>query len=73
MWTSAAVLQTGDTRLLIAVPRALAWVERNAVETRVQDKESGALVRVGGQKMVAATFRYDTSRNLDPQHFIPTR
>ena len=25
------------------------------------------MVRAGGQKMVAATFRYDTSRNLDPQ------
>ena len=25
------------------------------------------MVRVGRQKMVAATFRHDTSRNLDPQ------
>ena len=25
------------------------------------------MVRAGGQKMVAATFRHDTSRNLDPQ------
>ena len=29
--------------------------------------ESGHLERVGGQKMVAATFRHDSSRNLDPQ------
>ena len=27
----------------------------------------GRMVRAGGQKMVAATFRHDTSRNLDPQ------
>ena len=50
-----------------AVTRTLAWVERNAVETRVHDKASGAMVRAGGQKMVAATFRHETSRNLDPQ------
>ena len=50
-----------------AVTRTLVWIERNAVETRMQDKVSGAMVHVGGQKMVAATFRHDTSRNLDPQ------
>ena len=50
-----------------AVTRTLAWVERNAIETRMQDKASGAMVHAGGQKMVAATFRHDTSRNLDPQ------
>ncbi len=33
----------------------------------MQDKASGAMVHAGGQKMVAATFRHDTSRNLDPQ------
>ena len=33
----------------------------------MQDTASGAMVHVGGQKMVAATFRHDTSRNLDPQ------
>ena len=33
----------------------------------MQDKATGAMIRVGGQKMVAATFRHDTSRNLDPQ------
>ena len=50
-----------------AVGKTIIWVERNAVETRMQDKASGAMLRVGGQKMVAATFRHDTSRNLDPQ------
>ena len=27
--------------------------------------------RVGGQKIVAATFRHDTSRNLDPAASYP--
>ncbi len=61
----------GDERIVDAhdraVGRTLAWIEKNAVETRMQDRETGAMVRAGGQKMVAATFRHDTSRNLDPQ------
>ncbi|MCY3701507.1 MAG: conjugative relaxase [Rhodospirillales bacterium] len=50
-----------------AVGKTLTWIEEHAVQTRVQDKATGAMVRTGGQKMVAATFRHDTSRNLDPQ------
>ena len=61
----------GDGRIVeahdTAVGNTLAWVEEHAVRTRVQDKATGAMIRVGGQKMVAATFRHDTSRNLDPQ------
>ena len=61
----------GDDRIVDAhdqaVSRTLAWIEEHAVQTRVQDKATGAMVRTGGQKMVAATFRHDTSRNLDPQ------
>ncbi len=61
----------GDERIVDAhdraVGRTLAWIEKNAVETRMQDRATGAMVRAGGQKMVAATFRHDTSRNLDPQ------
>ena len=68
---SLMALVGGDDRIVTAhdraVTRTLAWVERNAVETRMQDKASGAMVHAGGQKMVAATFRHDTSRNLDPQ------
>ncbi len=68
---SLMALVGGDERIVAAhdraVTRTLAWVEQNAVETRVQDKASGAMVRAGDQKMVAATFRHDTSRNLDPQ------
>ncbi len=35
-------------------------------ETRMKDPETGRIVRTGGQKTVIATFRHDTSRNLDP-------
>ena len=68
---SLMALVGGDERIVAAhdraVTRTLSWIERNAVETRMQDKASGAMVHAGGQKMVAATFRHDTSRNLDPQ------
>ncbi|MCY4096838.1 MAG: conjugative relaxase, partial [Rhodospirillales bacterium] len=61
----------GDERIVDAhdqaVGRTLAWIEEHAVQTRIQDKATGAMIRTGGQKMVAATFRHDTSRNLDPQ------
>jgi len=68
---SIAALIGGDTRIVGAHDRAvkasLDWVERNAAETRVQDPQTGRMVRAGGQEIVAATFRHDTSRNLDPQ------
>ena len=68
---SLAALVGGDARVVEAHDRAvkatLGWIEKNAAETRMQDKETGKMVRVGGQEIVAATFRHDTSRNLDPQ------
>ena len=68
---SIAALVGGDRRIVDAHERAvaatLAWVEKNAAETRMKHPETGKMVRVGGQKIVAATFRHDTSRNLDPQ------
>ena len=68
---SLMALVGGDERIVAAhdraVTRTLSWIERNAVETRMQDRASGAMVHAGGQKMVAATFRHDASRNLDPQ------
>ena len=68
---SLAALVGGDRRVVGAHDRAvaatLAWIEKNAVETRMKDPETGRLARAGDQKMVAATFRHDTSRNLDPQ------
>ena len=68
---SIAALVGGDGRIVEAHDRAvqatLAWVEKNAVQTRMQDPETGRMVRVGDQKAVVATFRHDTSRNLDPQ------
>ena len=68
---SLMALVGGDERIVTAHDRAvgktLAWIEPNAIETRMQDKATGAMVRTGGQKMVAAAFRHDASRNLDPQ------
>ena len=61
----------GDGRVVEAHDRAvastLAWVEADVAETRLRDPQTGRMVRAGGQKTVAATFRHDTSRNLDPQ------
>ena len=68
---SIAALVGGDDRIVDAHDRAvaatLAWVERNAAETRMKDADTGKMARVGNQKIVAAAFRHDTSRNLDPQ------
>ena len=68
---SIAALVGGDGRIVDAHDRAvaatLAWVEKNAAETRMQSPDTGGMARVGNQKIVAATFRHDTSRNLDPQ------
>ena len=50
-----------------AVKRTLAWLEATTIQTRMKDPETGHLGHAGGQKMVAATFQHDTSRNLDPQ------
>ena len=67
---SLAGLVGGDTRVVEAhdraVARTLAWFERNVAETRMKDPETGRMVRTGNQKTVIATFRHDTSRNLDP-------
>ena len=60
----------GDARVVDAhdraVARTLAWFEKNVAETRMKDPETGRMVRTGDQKTVIATFRHDTSRNLDP-------
>ncbi len=68
---SLAALVGGDRRIVDvhdqAVAASLDWIERNAAETRMKDPETGRMVRAGNQKIVAATFRHDTSRNLDPQ------
>ena len=68
---SLAALVGGDRRIVKAharaVKRTLGWIENRAVETRVMDPATRAMVRKGNQKMVAATFTHDTSRNLDPQ------
>ena len=68
---SLAALVGGDRRIIKAhdkaVKRTLDWIENRAVETRLMDPRTGAMVRKAYQKMVAARFTHDTSRNLDPQ------
>ena len=68
---SLAALVGGDKRIIAAhdaaVRKTLAWIEDNVAETRMRDAGIGRMVRTGGQSIVAATFRHDTSRNLDPQ------
>ena len=68
---SLAAMVGGDERIVAAhdaaVRKTIAWIEDNAAETRMMDAASGRMVRAGGQKAVIATFRHDTSRNLDPQ------
>ena len=67
---SLAALVGGDARIVEAHDRAvggaLGWFENNVAETRMKDPETGSMIRSGGQKTVIATFRHDTSRNLDP-------
>ena len=68
---SLVAMVGGDQRIVDAHDRAvrttLGWIEKNAVLTRMQDGTTGAMVHAGEQKTVVATFRHDTSRNLDPQ------
>ena len=68
---SLAALVGGDARIVDIHDRAVAasldWVEKNAAETRMKGPDTGGMVRAGNQKIVAATFRHDSSRNLDPQ------
>ena len=67
---SLAALIGGDMRVIDAhdraVTRTLDWFERNVAETRMKDSGTGRMARTGNQKTVIATFRHDTSRNLDP-------
>jgi len=50
-----------------AVRAALGHVERNVLQTRIFDPASKTQLPAGNQKMVAALFRHDVSRALDPQ------
>ena len=68
---SLAALVVGDKRVLEAhneaVRNTLNYVEENLLETRIYDRETGRRPRVATPNMVAATFRHEASRNLDPQ------
>lgn len=50
-----------------AVRTALGFVEKNVLQTRIFDPASKTQIPAGNQKMVAALFRHDVSRALDPQ------
>ena len=54
----------GDERIVEAHDKAVAatlgWIEKNTVETRMRDPATGAMVRAGDQKAVAACFRRDS-------------
>ena len=67
---SLAALVGGDERIVEAHDRAvrksLDWFEKKAAETRLRDPATGRMIRARNQKSVVATFRHDTSRNLDP-------
>ena len=67
---SLAALVGGDERIVEAhdraVKKSLGWLEKNVAETRVMDPGTGRMIRSRGQNTVVATFRHDTSRNLDP-------
>ena len=45
-----------------AVGHTLAWIENNAIETRMRDPAGGGMIRAGGQKTVVATFRHGIYR-----------
>ena len=68
---SLVALLGGDADVVAAhdeaVKRTLAWLEETTIQTRMKDRDTGCLIHTGGQKTVAATFRHEVSRNLDPQ------
>ncbi|MBR9871475.1 MAG: conjugative relaxase [Gammaproteobacteria bacterium] len=59
----------GDKRIYAAHTQAVKatvdWIEKNAIGTRAY--EAGRVVEKPVDNLVAALFRHDTSRNLDPQ------
>lgn len=68
---SLAALVGGDKRIMDAhdkaVSETLKYLEKHVLESRAVNPETGQLERITNQSMVAATFRHEASRNLDPQ------
>jgi len=68
---SIMALVGGDRRIVdqhdAAMAKTLRWIEDNVLETRIWDKDLNKPVKCPTNRMVAATFRHDTSRNQDPQ------
>jgi conjugative relaxase-like TrwC/TraI family protein len=64
----------GDKRIEVAirdsVKATLGWIEKNLIEARVVDKESGEQVKEKTGNLVAATFLHDVNRNGEPQLHI---
>jgi len=50
-----------------AVKSTLDWVESNVLQTRKFNKTAQVQEAIGDQKMIAALFKHDISRNEDPQ------
>lgn len=61
----------GDKRVTAAhdkaVEAALSYVEKHILQTRIYNSKTNGQKKVLGQKMVAACFRHEVSRSLDPQ------
>jgi conjugative relaxase-like TrwC/TraI family protein len=68
---SLAGLVMGDKRILeahdAAVRNTLDFVEDRLLETRIFVPETQRRPRIATPHMIAATFRHEASRNLDPQ------
>ena len=68
---SLAGLALGDKRVLAAhdeaVRTTLDFIENDLLMTRSYDPETRRVSKVHSPHMIAATFRHETSRNLDPQ------
>ena len=61
--TRARVVRAHDE----AVQATLGFIERELLQTRSYERETGRRPRVQADGMAAATFRHLASRNLDPQ------
>lgn len=66
---SVMALIGNDKRIVAAhdkaVTTAMKWIEKEVLQTRARDPETGEIVRRGDQKMLAGLFRHDTNRNMD--------
>ncbi len=62
----------GDDKRIVAahdkaVRVAVEWLEKEVVQTRARDPETGKIVRRGDQNAIIGIFRHDTSRDMEAQ------